>query len=655
MASITANGAKGHHKFTLTVSESSYSIADNTSSVSFSFKLSPVQTSWDWMLWGDKISYSITINGTNYTGTIPDYDGYSTVTLKSGSLTVAHNSDGKKSISYSFSVTDGAGQTYTPGDASKSGTLALTTIPRATTIDSLSCATKYFTGTMTYKYTPKSASYYNRCNVSLNLDGTYIAVKTINLGKQSTSQKTATVTLTADELAIIYNKLPSATKGTLRFTFRTYSDSGYSDQIGDAGYEEIDLSIPNDATTKPAVSATVAPSHALTGDFASLYVQGKSKVQATISAEGRYGATIKAYKMEVGGESYEGSNSLTSGYLSGQGTVAVKITATDSRGYSQTITKNISVLAYSRPYVVPATGESAIICARCDADGNLTDSGTYLKIKARRSYSLCKVDGVQKNFCGLRYRYKTVGGAFSSWITLLGAKTLTTEEVNTIQMDGALATTKSYVIHVDAVDVVGEHTYAVFDIPTDAIYWHRAGSRNSMGFGKYAERDNAMDVGWQIHMNQNRITGLPTPTSDSEAVPRSYVDAADIKISKSLTAQGWYKVGTLSGEMCAVATLTVGGIFVNNQASPSMVDVATQYNQARTFLRLPSLADNQISKIGVAQESAKVYGVYAYYNSANANTVDINIHIHMGAFVSADLAVASVTDSSMLSSINVKQ
>ena len=204
-------------------------------------------------------------------------------------------------------------------------------------------------------------------------------------------------------------------------------------------------------------------------------------------------------------------------------------------------------------------------------------------------------------------------------------------------------------------DVVGYHTYAVVEIPTDKVYWHRAGSRNSLGLGKYVERDNALDSDWDLYMNHHRITGLPTPTSDSDAVPKSYVDAADSKITKSLNAQGWYKVGTLSGEMCAVATLTIGGIFVNNQASPSMVDIATQYNQARMFLRLPSLADSQISKIGVVKESVKVYGVYAYYNTANQNTVDINVHIHMGAFESADLVVASVTDSNMLSSINVKQ
>lgn len=137
MASISGNGSKGHHKFTLNVAENSTSIANNTSIVNFSFVLSPIQTSWAWEQWGDYISYTVTINGTKYTGSIANYDGYSSVTLKSGSLTVPHNTDGKKSISYSFSVTDTSGQTYTCGNASASGTLALATIPRYLSITAL--------------------------------------------------------------------------------------------------------------------------------------------------------------------------------------------------------------------------------------------------------------------------------------------------------------------------------------------------------------------------------------------------------------------------------------------------------------------------------------------------------------------------------------
>ena len=137
MASISSNGSKSHHKFTLNVTNSNASAKDNTSTVSFSFILSSLGGGWNWEQWGANISYVITINGTNYTGSIANYDGYSDVTLKSGSLTVAHNSDGNKTISFSFSVTDTSGQNYTCGNASASGSMALTSIPRYLSITSL--------------------------------------------------------------------------------------------------------------------------------------------------------------------------------------------------------------------------------------------------------------------------------------------------------------------------------------------------------------------------------------------------------------------------------------------------------------------------------------------------------------------------------------
>ena len=116
---ITANGSKGYHKFTLNVTEENTSIANNNSPMSFSFVLSPIQTGWDFY-WGSGIAYTITINGESYSGNITAYDGSSTITIRTGTLTVPHNDDGSKTINISFTVTDTTGQNYTPGNASAS-------------------------------------------------------------------------------------------------------------------------------------------------------------------------------------------------------------------------------------------------------------------------------------------------------------------------------------------------------------------------------------------------------------------------------------------------------------------------------------------------------------------------------------------------------
>ena len=165
MASITSNGSKGHHEFTLTVTNNleATSIKDNASTVSYSFVISSLGGGWNWEQWGANITYSITINGNSYTGSIANYDGYSDVTLKSGAFAVKHNTDGNKTISFSFSVTDTSGQSYTCGNASASGSMALATIPRYLSITSLYVSSKTETSAVVSWMTsdPRDSTYYS--------------------------------------------------------------------------------------------------------------------------------------------------------------------------------------------------------------------------------------------------------------------------------------------------------------------------------------------------------------------------------------------------------------------------------------------------------------------------------------------------------------
>lgn len=134
---IHANGAKGRHTYTLYVEESK--TEGNSSYLSGSFTLSPIQTGWDWASWGDKISYSVSVAQYQFTGTIPTYNGSSVLYLQSfNNLKVDHESDGTKTISISFSVDDNANQSYTSGDASSSSTLTLSQLHKKPEINSVS-------------------------------------------------------------------------------------------------------------------------------------------------------------------------------------------------------------------------------------------------------------------------------------------------------------------------------------------------------------------------------------------------------------------------------------------------------------------------------------------------------------------------------------
>ncbi len=117
----------------LTVWENSIDVATNTSNVGYRLQL---KSGSQGRFSGLRADFSVTINGVivnNGSGTYnsQSYDTYQTIC--EGTTTVVHNEDGSKTINCSC-VLDFQSHTYSPGDFSPSGTLALSTIPRYTKV-----------------------------------------------------------------------------------------------------------------------------------------------------------------------------------------------------------------------------------------------------------------------------------------------------------------------------------------------------------------------------------------------------------------------------------------------------------------------------------------------------------------------------------------
>ena len=338
MASISANGAKGYHKFTLTVSENSTSTENNTSTVKYTFQISPVQTSWAWSSWGSSISYTVTINGTNYTGTIPSYDGYATVTLKSGSQTVTHNSDGSKSISYSFSVTDGAGQYYTPGNASASGTLALTTIPRATT-PKLSSSSISVDGSNFVNITLNPASTSFKHKVRYAFGGLKNQSSGMAIGSNFSSKGDVTVKFTPPTSTLL--EIPTVFSGVCTITCYTYTSDGTS-----VGSKTVNLTF-NVPDYTPEIAKIDLTGNKLLNNT---YVGGKSTVTVETAARSLFGATIKSYSSTINGKTYSGSKFTTSALTKGDYTISIKVTDTRGKTHTASATK-FTVYEYFSPKI----------------------------------------------------------------------------------------------------------------------------------------------------------------------------------------------------------------------------------------------------------------------------------------------------------------
>lgn len=385
----------------------------------------------------------------------------------------------------------------TPAEANIAVTLPL--IPSASTITSASNVT--LGNKCNVKWTPKSASFRYRLNFALGGWSHTTGV----IHPNTTSEYTYTgYTIPLD----VAEQIKNDPTGKMTVTLYAYSDAYATSQIGSADTEEFTVTVPDNDNTKPTVSMTLSPVGSLPSAFDGLYIQGMTKVKATLSATGKYGTDIKSYSMTVDSAVYDSDDEYTSGYLMTSGNRTVYGYATDNRGYTGETSKDISVIAYGSPKL------EGVSAARCNADGEAAEDGTYLKISAKRSYSPVMVDNEQKNYCSIMYR---VGSG--DWVTILPGDSLESDVVTTnALLNGALSDQESYTVQIMAIDDIGRYAEAFITIPTARVYWHRDGARNALGLGKYNERDNALDSAWDFYMNGHKVTGLSDPVGDTDAV-----------------------------------------------------------------------------------------------------------------------------------------
>lgn len=434
-------------------------------------------------------AYSMNINGKAFSGSVKKDVLLDWVLLATVSVSdIAHNDDGTKTIAISGSVTAPSTSVVANHNTSGSGNFSLDTVPRASTITSAGNVT--LGNACNVKWTPASASF--RYKVKFTMENWSYTTGAIHPNMKSS--------YTYDDYVIpldVAYYIPGKT-GTITVTLYTYSDAAATKQVGSAASKTFTVTVPDNSNTKPTVNMTLTPVSSLPSAFAGLYIQGKSKVKAALTATGKYGATIKSYSMKVDAISHGVVDDYTSDYLSSYGNKTVYGYATDSRGITGSTSQNIEVIAYNNPKLLPVSGEKSVIVARCDKDGNISESGTYLKIKAKRSYSHVISGGVQKNFCKIQYRYKKEGGAYTGWTTILDVDSGSDEVITGALLGGGLLTTASYLVDVRAIDDIGSQAPTTYTIPTDKIYTHRNGPLNSFGFGAYVEEANTFLTGEDI-------------------------------------------------------------------------------------------------------------------------------------------------------------
>lgn len=315
------------------------------------------------------------------------------------------------------------------------------------------------------------------------------------LGKTGTIASAATTSASWAVSLDLAKMIPGATSGKATITCTTMNGSA---EIGSVS-AEVTLTVPSNDTTKPTGKMQISAVSDLAEVFDGLHIQGKTKVAVTITAASEY-SEIASISTVFQGVTKTGA-SVTFDCPSQSGNLEIRCTIKDKRGFSTVVTAEVIVIAYSNP------GINVTECARCDKDGNLSDSGTYLIISGKRIYSKVVSGGVQKNFCDIRYRYKASSAVqFGEWTMLKdGADTGGDTFATGALLGGTLAIETSYIVEIGVVDDIGEPASTAFAIPTDTVYAHR--TRNALGLGKYVEGENMLDVAWDTYLRGDVYVG----------------------------------------------------------------------------------------------------------------------------------------------------
>ena len=427
--------------------ETDVNTANNTSIVHGRIKVWRTN-SWSGQTYSSSLRRVITIDGTNVydsTAAISYYVSQGEVTVAEGQKTVTHNNDGTKTVGCSAQLIDNASSYF---GGSTSYNMGLTTIARASA-PSVSPSTFNIGDTITINTNRKSSSFTHTITLTF---GSYSYTVGTGVGGSTTLN-------TSNIASNLYAQIPNATSGTGTITCVTYNGS-------------TNIGTKTCSFTAKAVEANVKPTFsnfayqdtnstitAITGNNQYL-VQGKSSLRVIISsankATANQSATMSTYNASISGLSASANystsdlnidfaeNSFTAG------TQALAVRATDSRGYSTTVSKNVNVLAYAAP-VINASATRL----------NNFENQTTLKVSG--TYSPLTINNTAKNtVSSVQYRYKAQStSTWGSWTTMSGLSVTSAGAYSVTDKVLDLDNNTSYDFEVKTTDRLGSTTVSL--------------------------------------------------------------------------------------------------------------------------------------------------------------------------------------------------
>ena len=242
---------------------------------------------------------------------------------------------------------------------------------------------------------------------------TYLTISGLSLSKGTANR---TVTLTSAQRTTLLNAMSTIKSFTGTFAVTTYSGST---QIGSTSSKTATVQTTS-ANSAPTLSGfTFEDSYSTTTNITGnnqLFVQSYSTLKVTPgTATAKNGASISSYTASCNGVSVSNTtgSAITVGKIAKSGSVTVSLMVTDSRGYTASVSKTITVIAYAKPKL------SSVTLRRTN------EIEAEMQLKFNGTISAISVDSVQKNSVQyVRYRYKkTNETSYSAYYSILSSTT----------------------------------------------------------------------------------------------------------------------------------------------------------------------------------------------------------------------------------------
>lgn len=450
MARIEKFTNSGYAKLAMEVTETSYSIENNDSPVEYNLWLERGST-WVFDLNNESWAEAY-INDQTVIGKYVSFDLRNTdrVLLGSGTITIPHNEDGSKTITFSARILNVADQ----GDINWfSGTLGLTNIPRASDIGTVS-ATE-LGQPVTISIDKKVHEFRHQVWWQVN-DSGWIDLGT---GHDTSVQLTVPIDYAA--------RITNSDTGLLDVCVRTFRGD---DKIGNDVYKRgVPIKVP--ASIVPTLEdVTVSERTAKLAEFIPVgnYVKNKSVMRVeAINAAGSHGSTIVSTELTLDNLVVRAATGDFPANKAGNLEVIAKIT--DSRGRIATKSKTIKVWDYYAPKIIGFLA-------------NRTGKGTNKTIIATvaANVSPLVIDGINRNLYTLKIQYSAKKA--NRWIDAVNLANESTERINRQFDCGAFyEISKAYNVRLVIQDKLSDLVDSVLLVRSSRVLWAWGDNRAAVG------------------------------------------------------------------------------------------------------------------------------------------------------------------------------